>query len=289
MGYHIVFIIGFTSCIYLLLILIYALYPYLRHSDLKKYINDDSFAMVTGSTDGIGKAVALELAKRGANIILHGRNEDKLHSVALEIKEQFPACRVVCINHDGNAVSDIDTAMVSHLNISILVNSVGVGPISPLAEFTDDKVFKTIRLNAMFPSQLTRKLLPQLNRQPSVILNVSSYAAIYPPPYLAVYAGTKAYNNAFSISLSRELENIEVISLITGSVNTGSNTKQITFMRPSAAVYAKYMLLVVGCGRKSIMPYWPHAIQQFLISLFPEKIVDFLTKKALKKELKPSA
>jgi len=289
MGYHIVFIIGFISCIYLLLSLIYALYPYLRGSGLKKYINNDAFAMVTGSTDGIGKAIALELAEQGSNIILHGRNQDKLNAVALEIKALFPACRVVCIDHDGANDGHMDTEIISGLTINILVNNVGVGPIGQLEGFSNDEIAETIKLNTTFPSQLTKDLLPHLNSQPSLILNVSSYAGIYPPPYLAVYAGTKAYNNAFSISLSRELENIEVISLVTGSVNTGTNTKSITFMRPSAAKYARHVVSVVGCGRKSIMPYWPHAIQHFLISLLPEEIIDHFTKKAMQKELNQSA
>jgi 17beta-estradiol 17-dehydrogenase / very-long-chain 3-oxoacyl-CoA reductase len=182
----------------------------------------------------------------------------------------------------------MDTEIISGLTINILVNNVGVGPIGRLEEFSDDEIAETIKLNTTFPSQLTKDLLPHLRSQPSLILNVSSYAGTYPPPYLAVYAGTKAYNNAFSISLSRELENIEVISLVTGSVNTGTNTKSITFMRPSAATYARHVVSVVGCGRKSIMPYWPHAIQHFLISLLPERITDYLTKKAMQKELNQS-
>jgi len=108
---------------------------------------------------------------------------------------------------------------------------------------------------------------------------------LFPPPYLAVYAATKAYNNAFSISLARELDNIEVISLLTGSVNTGTNKKPVSFIRPSASTYAKHVLKIVGCGRKSIMPYLPHAIQTYLISLLPERLIDNATKNAIKKEM----
>ena len=113
MGYHIIFIIGFISCIYLLLSLIYAVYPYLLGSELKRYIKDRAFALVTGSTDGIGKAVALELAKKGSNIILHGRNEAKLQAVAQEINQNYPACNVVCLNHDGGKESQMDIEKIS--------------------------------------------------------------------------------------------------------------------------------------------------------------------------------
>ncbi|MFW0717550.1 SDR family NAD(P)-dependent oxidoreductase [Pedobacter sp. N23S346] len=285
MGNHIVFVIGVLCVIRLFYSLIYFIYPYISASNLKKYLQNDAFAMVTGATDGIGKAIAIALAEKGFNIILHGRSLAKLQAVEKKINSDYPARKVVCMLHDGSRDSQMDVEKIRHLPINILVNNVGAGPMGRFAAFTNHGIAETITLNTLFPSQLTRKLLPQLNRTQSLILNVSSYTGIYPPPYLAVYAATKAYNNAFSISLSRELENIEVISLITGSVNTGSNTKPVTFLRPSAATYARHVLSVVGCGRKSIMPYWPHAIQSFLISLLPEKIIDSAIKKTMQKEL----
>ncbi len=179
----------------------------------------------------------------------------------------------------------MDLSPIAHLPITVLVNNVGVGPVSEFTDMSIQEIDNTITLNTAFPSQLTHNSIP-LMKTPALILNVSSYAGLLPPPYLAVYAGTKAYNNAFSISLAREIDNMEVISLLTGSVNTGSNKKPISFMRPGAEKYAKSILKIVGCGRQSIMPYWPHAVQTFLISLLPQKIIDKATKYALKKELK---
>ncbi|PSL44667.1 17beta-estradiol 17-dehydrogenase / very-long-chain 3-oxoacyl-CoA reductase [Chitinophaga niastensis] len=284
MGNSIVFIIGTLSAVWLLYRLIRFIHPYIRRSNLKKYLVNDAYAIVTGATDGIGKAIAIALAHNGFNIILHGRNRNKLQAVESEIKANHPECKVICLLHDGSKSSWMDIKAIAHLPIKVLVNNVGVGPINALENFSGKEIDETITLNTAFPSQLTSSLLPHFSK-PSLILNVSSYAGLFPPPYLAIYAGTKAYNNAFSISLARELENIEVISLITGSVNTGTNTKPVTFMRPDATTYAKHVLAIVGCGRKSIMPYLPHAIQTFLISLLPEKLIDNATKKAMQKEI----
>ncbi|MDN5288150.1 MAG: 17beta-estradiol 17-dehydrogenase / very-long-chain 3-oxoacyl-CoA reductase [Mucilaginibacter sp.] len=281
---HLIFIVGILCSLWLLYKLISFIYPYVRHSNIKKYLVNDAYAIITGSTDGIGKAIAIALAQNGFNIILHGRNPDKLQVTATELKTNYPERKVICLLHDGSKNSQMNIEAIKHLPITVLVNNVGIGPINELAKFSGSQIDETITLNTAFPSQLTRSLLPQFN-SPSLILNVSSYAGLFPPPYLAVYAGTKAYNTAFSISLARELENTEVISLITGSVNTGSNTKPVKFMRPSAATYAKHILSIVGCGKKSIMPYWPHAIQTFLISLLPERMIDNATKKAMQKEL----
>lgn len=258
--------------------------PYLRSSQLLKYKTEDAYALITGATEGIGKAIALELANNGFNVIIHGRNAEKLKLVENEIITKNTTCKVTHLVHDGSKSSKMDLSSVFHLPITILVNNVGVGPISEFIEMSNQEIDETITLNTVFPSQLTHDLIPFF-KKPALILNVSSYAGLLPPPYLAVYAGTKAYNNAFSISLARELENIEVISLLTGSVNTGSNRKPVSFMRPSAETYAKCVLNRIGCGRQSIMPYWQHATQTFLISILPQKFIDKTAKNALRKEL----
>jgi len=278
------YIVGIVSCAWLLYRIIRFFYPYMRSSTLKKYLTKDAYALITGATDGIGKAIAVELAAKGFNVILHGRNPKKLKSVEREIKTKHTDSKVICLLHDGSKNSQLDISTIQELPITVLVNNVGVGPINELISFTNQEIDETITLNTAFPSQLTRNLIPYMQKC-SLILNVSSYAGLFPPPYLAVYAATKAYNNAFSISLARELENTEVISLITGSVNTGTNKKPVSFMRPSASTYAKHVLKVVGCRRKSIMPYLPHAIQTYIISLLPERLIDNATKSAIKKEL----
>lgn len=262
--------------------------PYVTPSKLCNYLHTNHpggvYAIITGATDGIGKAIAIELAASGFHIILHGRNPEKAQAAQEEIQASYPDRNIMILIHDGSKDGMADISSIRNFPISIIVNNAGMGPVVDFRKMSQTEIKETITLNTIFPTQLTRALLPQLQK-PSLILNVSSYAGLYPPPYLAVYAATKAYNNSFSVALSRELENMEVISLLTGSVNSGSNKKPISFLRPSAATYAKHALGVVGCRRKSIMPYWPHAIQTFLISLLPERILDRETRKAMEKEI----
>ena len=263
-------------CIVLFGVLAYLISPYLKPSKIKRYLSPDAYALVTGATDGIGKAIALELAKTGFNLVIHGRNKEKLALVTEELKAINPSCKVVHLLHG-------ELTLPSDISLRVLVNNVGIGPIESFP--ASDHFQHTIDLNVTFPTKLTRSVLP-LMQKPALILNVSSYAGLMPPPYLAVYAGTKAYNNAFSIALSRELDQMEVISLIVGSVHTASNKKPVTFMRPAAGTFAKHVLRIVGCGKKQITPYWPHALQIFLISLLPEKLIDRATKAAMEKEMK---
>lgn len=242
---------------------------------LKQYLVPGAFALVTGATDGIGKAIAVELAKTGFNLVIHGRNKEKFELVKQELIAVNPACKVISFMHG-------EWNLPAEIPLTVLVNNVGVGPIERF--ITSQDIESTIALNVTFPTKLTRYVLP-LMKDPGLILNISSYAALMPPPYLAVYAGTKAYNNAFSIALARELENVKVMSFIVGSVHTASNKKPVTFMRPSAATFAKHVLKKVGSGKKRIIPYWPHALQIFLISLLPERWIDKATKAAMEKEI----
>jgi 17beta-estradiol 17-dehydrogenase / very-long-chain 3-oxoacyl-CoA reductase len=279
------YVVGVIQVIYIGYRLLSFMSIYLRPSSLHKYLRNGSYALVTGASDGIGKAISLELAKKGFNLIIHGRNEDKLNRVRKEISDINNSLEIVTIVHDGAKDTELDISGIRSLPITVLVNNVGAGPVNEFGNLTNMEIEDTINLNILFPTHLSNVMLPHLSGH-SLILNVSSYAGLYPPPYLAVYAGTKAYNNAFSNSLSIELENVETISLITGSVHTGSNKKPVSFLRPASEVYAKSVLSIVGCGRKSVIPYWPHAIQTSLMSLLPDSLISQVMKSAMKKELK---
>jgi len=278
------YLIGAIQVIYMAYRLLSFISIYVRPSALHKYLRKDAYAVVTGATDGIGKAISLELAKKGFNLVIHGRNQDKLTAVRQEILTINEVLKVVTIVHDGAKDTELDITNICSLPITVLVNNVGAGPIKEFGNLSNMEIEDTVNLNILFPTHLSNVLLPHLSG-PSLILNLSSYAGLYPPPYLAVYAGTKAYNNAFSNSLSIELENVETVSLITGSVHTGSNKKPVSFLRPSSELYAKRVLSIVGCGRKSVMPYWPHAIQTYLLSILPDALSSQAMKNAMKKEL----
>ncbi len=78
---------------------------YLRPSSLEKYLSNGAYAVVTGATDGIGKATAMELAGRGFNIVLHGRDNEKLDVVKSQIHKTHAGRDVVTIVHDAGASS----------------------------------------------------------------------------------------------------------------------------------------------------------------------------------------
>lgn len=286
---YILIIIGLLTLLRGLYLLFAFLYTYLRPSSISKYKTDGAYALVTGATDGIGKAIALELATKGFNLILHGRDSIKLEAVIREALALNSTLDIHGIIHDSSVNMLPDLTDILSLPITVLINNVGIGPIKAFTQFSNTEIDATINVNVLFATHLTHHLLHSFSR-PALVLNISSYAGIYPPPYLAVYAATKAYNNAFSKSLSLELDEVETISILTGSVHTNSNHKPVSFWRPSSQVFAKKVLSVVGCGKKSVMPYWPHAVQTFLLSiLLPQAMMDRAMKNAMKQEIERSA
>lgn len=284
---HIVYILGLLALLRIIYLFFTFVYTYIRPSSILKYKTDGAYAVVTGATDGIGKAIALELAGRGFNLVLHGRDTNKVEAVTREALEINPDLDIRSIIQDSSVNNLIDISAIQKLPITVLVNNVGIGPIKAFSQFSRAEIEATVNVNILFPTHLTNSLLPFLSG-PALILNISSYAGIHPPPYLAIYAATKAYNNAFSKSLSVELDAVETISILTGSVHTGSNKKPVSFLRPSSRHFAKKVLSVVGCGKKSVMPYWPHAVQTYLLSLLPERMMDRAMKNAMRQELKQS-
>ncbi|MCE7039090.1 SDR family NAD(P)-dependent oxidoreductase [Dyadobacter sp. CY312] len=278
-------ILGLLVLLRITYLLLNFVYTYIRPSSILKYKTDGAYAVVTGASDGIGKAIALELAAKGFNLILHGRDPDKIDTVNREVLTINPLLDIRSFIHDSSVNHLSDISEIQQLPIKVLVNNVGIGPIKSFSQLSKAEIDATVNVNVLFPTHLTNCLLPFLSG-PALVLNISSYAGIHPPPYLAVYAATKAYNNAFSKSLSVELDTIETISILTGSVHTGSNKKPVSFLRPSSRQFAKKVLSVVGCGKKSVMPYWPHAVQTYLLSLLPERMMDRAMKNAIRQELK---
>ena len=284
---HILTMIGLLVLLRIIYLFFTFVYTYIRPSSILKYKTEGAYAVVTGATDGIGKAIALELATKGFNLILHGRDTNKLEVVTGEALEINPALDIRYIVQDSSLNNLPDISAIERLPIKVLVNNVGIGPVKAFSQFSRAEIDATVNVNIFFPTHLTNCLLPFLSAG-SLILNISSYAGIHPPPYLAIYAATKAYNNAFSKSLSVELDTVETIAILTGSVHTGSNKKPVTFLRPSSRYFAKKVLSVVGCGKKSVMPYWPHAVQTYLLSLLPERMMDRAMKNAMRQEVKQS-
>lgn len=270
------------------------IYLYTRPSSIKRYLYGESpWALVTGASDGIGFGIAQELATHGFNVILHGRNSEKLERKKIQLQGKYSTVQFrIAVLNASTATSQqmIDfVASIDGLNLTILVNNVGGGAkIQPLECNTAEDLDFLINVNARFPTQLTRALLPKLARPdgPTLIMNIGSIADSG-VPYATVYGGSKAFNMAMSSSLAVEVKterkNIEVLAIPVGRVTDVAHSKEpSSFFTPTARTMARACVDRVGCGRQVVVGYIGHAMQKFVIDLLPSIVFEMLVVPTMK-------
>ena len=304
-------IAGASSLIYLLYNIFNFLYlHFFRPSSISRYThpaqgprvatryNDGrTWALITGASDGIGKGFAEEWCSRDSHIILHGRNAAKLNKVKAALNAQWPNIQIkLAVIDAGDAkmvekIEDLAREVVD-LPIKVLINNVGgSGPVRPtwreLQRRTREEIDLLIDVNLRFSTHLTRVMLPILLRnKSSLILNVGSVAALIPSPWLTVYAGSKAFNLAWSRSLTAEMratgEDVEVLGIIVGEVQAQHNsTRDTGLFRPSSRTMARAALGMVGCGKAVVTPYVGHALQMAMVGILPESLLNWLSIRVL--------
>ena len=269
-------------------------YLYTRPSSVKRYLYGPSpWALVTGASDGIGFGIAQELATNGFNVILHGRNPGKLEKTKIQLEGEFKSVqfRIAVLNASSATSQQIEDLVVSldSLNLTILVNNVGGGAtVQALEKNTAEELDFLINVNARFPAQLTKALLPKLTRPdgPTLIMNIGSLADSG-VPYATVYGGSKAFNMAMSTSLAVEIKaegkNIEVLAIPVGRVTDVAHSKESSsFFTPTARTMAKACVDRIGCGRRVVVGYVGHAMQKFLIDQLPWIVYEMLVVPTMK-------
>jgi len=262
---------------------------YLLPSQLHRYLHTgngkSAWALVTGASDGIGKAFSRELAARGFNVVLHGRNPAKLEHVQRELQAAHPAREFRILVADAtNCAPDVFEDIVNRLSdiyLTVLVNNAGGEPsgYKTFDEHTYNETTNTVTVNAVFPTLLLNALVPALARNvPALILNVGSLAD-GGLPLLSAYGASKSYMRMLSEALAREMimtsRDVTVLYLRIASTTGVSHTQTPqTFFMPHATKLVRASLARVGCGRTVVVPYWGHALLAALMDSLPSRLGD---------------
>ncbi|KAF0677431.1 SDR family NAD(P)-dependent oxidoreductase [Profundibacterium mesophilum] len=159
--------------------------------------------LITGASEGIGKALARHAAERGRNLILSARSEEKLEALAEDLRRTYGRDVVIIpadLSKDGEAERLWKEASQGR-RIDILVNNAGIGRNGPFEDLEGwERERDTIEINMTSLTRLMKLALPgMLETGAGRILNIASMAGMMPGPNMAVYHASKAY----VISLSR--------------------------------------------------------------------------------------
>lgn len=185
-----------------------------------------SWALVTGGGSGIGGEFARQLAERGMNLVLVGRDSARLEATSQNIQKEYGVrCLVLSFDlSDSDSPARIRNRLMSErIRIQLLINNAAFGAWGRFEETPLDKYSQMLRLNVEACVRLSYELFEDLKAYPtSAIIHVSSSAAIQPVPYMAVYAATKAFLLSFSQALHAEWERhgIRVQVLVPGPTRT---------------------------------------------------------------------
>ncbi|KAL0132972.1 hypothetical protein PUN28_000594 [Cardiocondyla obscurior] len=246
--------------------------------DLRTKFGD--WAVVTGSTDGIGRAYAKELAARNMNLILISRNLEKLERTKDELLLINPKIEVRVIAADfaegENAFTKIRPLM-KNISVGILVNNVGKQYEYPMyvGEVPENELWDIINVNVGATTLMTRLVIDQMQkRKRGAIVNVSSGSELQPLPLMTVYAATKAYVKSFSDALRAEYSRFGVTVqhlsplFVNTKMNAFSSKLQVSsIFVPDATTYARNAIATLG-KMDSSTGYWAHSIQKF-VTLMP--------------------
>ncbi|MCF0207638.1 MAG: SDR family NAD(P)-dependent oxidoreductase [Bacteroidales bacterium] len=192
----------------------------------KKYIRDNETALVTGASSGMGLEYAKQLAQSGCNLLIVSNEEEKLKTVAEQIRNDYKV-NVVWKYQDlslPTAAQEVfDFCKDKNIQIDILINNAGIFFFKELNDSTLAKANTMLQLHVYTPTQLCTLFGGEMKKRGrGYILTMSSMAALLPMPGITIYAATKAYLKSFMKSLYYEMRpyGVHTTVICPGAVNT---------------------------------------------------------------------
>lgn len=247
-----------------------------------------AWAVVTGSTAGIGEEFAHQLARAGFQIALVSRSADKLDATARTINEKY-GVPVKFFSLDAKDTSPATYAKFEAWvrdelkDVGVLINNVGQSHEMPVSflETKDEELRDIINVNNVCTLEVTRAVAPVIQDtikrkaiQRGLIMTMGSFAGLTPTPLLAVYSGSKAFLQSWSNALAKELEpaNIDVQLVLSYLVTSNmSKIRRTSATIPNPKAFVRSTLRSIGRrgGAQeryaTTTPFWAHALMHWWI------------------------
>lgn len=258
-------------------------------------MHDKTYTLITGASAGIGKAMAVECAKRGQNLILVALQNSGLAETGACLQLQYGVdVKALELNLTApHAIQYLyDWCHQQQLKINVLINNAGIGNYSIFQKSAYEDYHNMIQLNVSAVVALTHLFVPKLREnETAYILNVGSFASLMPLPYKSVYAATKSFVFTFSRSLQMELKpyNIYVSCLCPGPTSTQSMRKRNQSKKIGEGILIKTAEEVAssainGLFKKKglIIPGWKNRFLIRLGRILPFSIKSYILKRIFK-------
>jgi NAD(P)-dependent dehydrogenase (short-subunit alcohol dehydrogenase family) len=180
-------------------------------------------ALVTGSTAGIGYAIAQSLAREGAQVTINGRTQARVDAAVAAIRASVPNAHVTGIAADFSSAAGAETVIAALPTADILVNNVGIFDPKPFAEISDAEWFRFFEVNVMSGVRLSRHYLAGMREKNwGRILFISSESAVQIPAEMIHYGMTKTAQVAVARGIAESVAGtgITVNSILPGPTDS---------------------------------------------------------------------
>jgi short-subunit dehydrogenase len=242
------------------------------------------FAVITGASRGIGAAYARAMAHRGFDLLLISRDEGRLHALATTLQDTDG----VEIN---TAVLDLAQPDAGHQlyalsrkqreHVDLLINNAGFGWYGSFVDMPLPRVHEMLRLHVNTVVDSTRLFLPSMiERRAGAIINVASLAGLFPIPYMAEYAATKAFMISFSEALAEEVRPSGVYIQACCPGYTDTDFHQTAGAKPRNPLKSQTSDQVVQTslralekGKPHVTVGWQGRLTEFLSRFFPRNLL----------------
>jgi len=240
------------------------------------------WAVVTGATDGIGKAMATAMSKQGMKVLLISRNQERLDLAKAEMQGDGHETLVIDYsNFDSSARQKVKQA-IEKKKVGVLVNNVGISydHACLFNDLDDSEIPQINALNIESTVWMTKLVLPgMVERKKGAVVNMSSAAGYsLNSAFYAQYSGVKAFIYAFTNTLHSEYKGkgihfqCQYPSLVASKL---SKVRNASFGIPSADHYGKIAVRCIGYERH-LSPFWYHWAQLAVLKVLPETLQDQL-------------
>lgn len=185
-------------------------------------------ALVTGSTQGIGRAIAAALADAGARVAVNGRRADGVRATIDELRAEAPDRDLVAAPGDVSAAAGAAEVLAAVGDVDVLVNNLGIFGNTPPLEIDDDEWRRYFEVNVLAAVRLIRSTLPGMTgRGWGRVLNVASDSALVIPAEMIHYGVSKTALLGVSRGFAKEAAGtgVTVNSVIAGPTHTGGVEK----------------------------------------------------------------
>lgn len=257
-----------------------------------QHLIPNSRVIVTGASSGIGREVALELARQGAKLVVVARREDRLRQLADQIAALGQTAIPVVGDVTDPAIRQqaIDAAQQKLGGLDFLINNAGVGALGPFQDASVSRVRRVMELNYFALVEMTRLAVPLLKQSVNaMVVNISSIVGLRGVPNRSEYSASKFAVQGFSEAIRAEFfqHGIDVLVVSPGPTETEFFDKELEktmdanwpkHKPANTAKVARQIVHAIRKGRHAIIPYSWGRVLDWLNRLSPRLVDSIMTR-----------